>query len=1032
MPMRAPPGPAVAPRVFTVPPDVAFLPHLAGAILSGNLPVPGAGTPRREDLPAWTILVPTRRAARTLATAFLEAAGGQAMLLPRIRPLGDVDEEDLVVAEEGWPGFNAGLPPAMPGIEREFHLARLILDWAAKHPDQPLATTLAGARARAFSLAASLAGLIDSFETEGVGLAEIAALFDLDLPRHREMVLDFLAIVEVELPAVMARCGMIGEKERRSRLIAAEARRLEAAPPAHPLIAAGSTGSIPATARLLAAVARLPLGAVVLPGLDQELDAESWQALSQQHPQFGLRQLLAAVGIDRSEVALLPGIARSPAGEARALLASEIMRPAETTERWAGFMRQPDLVRAAVDGLTLIAAADQRGEAVAIALALRGVLETPGQTAALVTPDRELARRVKGELARWGVGVDDSAGEPLGLTPAGQFALVLMDAARPEASPVDLMALLDHRLAAFATPRPITARAARSLDLLLRGQAGLAGHAGILAAIRGDRAPAWQRHAHPAQRHMTGDEFAAAVQLATALEAVLKDLGALLGDHGLHELDELLALHLKALEAAHASSEDEAGTTLWTGEDGEALAGMFLALRQHAHTCPPITPQDYRGLIAQMLARVPVRQRAVEHPRLAILGLLEARLVRPDVVILGGLAEGTWPGEAMADPWLNRPQRARIDLPLPERRIGLQAHDFAQGLGTGRVIVTWASRRADAPANPSRWLTRLKVLTTAAGLDGAMAGEAPWLAWAERLDRPAAVRPVAWPVPRPPVAGRPVSLSVTRIDDLAEDPYRIFARSILGLHPLDPLIKPVGAAERGTLIHAALNRFVSDHPGALGPQADAQLMAEFDRQLAATVVDAALAAMLRPRLQRIASWFVDEERGLRRDVTGQFTEIEGRLEIEAGGRRYRLTARADRIDVLADGGARLIDYKSGSLPSLNPDARTYSRQLDLEAAMIAAGAFEPVGARPVSQMGYMALKGSLAPGQWKPKADDVAAAADQALAECRALFVAFAQPDTPYIAADWSDEPGSERDYGQLSRWREWGQGRGRNEAGDD
>jgi ATP-dependent helicase/nuclease subunit B len=471
---------------------------------------------------------------------------------------------------------------------------------------------------------------------------------------------------------------------------------------------------------------------------------------------------------------------------------------------------------------------------------------------------------------------------------------------------------------------------------------------------------------------------------------------------------------------------------LWTGEDGEALAGMFLALRQHAHACPPIAPQDYRGLIAQMLARVPVRQRAVEHPRLAILGLLEARLVRADVVILGGLAEGTWPGEAVADPWLNRPQRARIDLPLPERRIGLQAHDFAGAMCARQAIIAWAGRRADAPANPSRWLTRLKTLVAGAGLAEGLAGEVPWLAWAEALDRPAAVQPVRWPTPRPPVEARPRTLSVTRIDDLANDPYRIFARSILGLYPLDPLIKPVGAAERGTLIHAALNVFVRDNPGPLGADAGDRLMAEFDRQLATTVADAALAAMLRPRLERIAQWFVAEERHLRQDITRQFTEVEGRLEIAAAGQPYGLTAKADRIDLRADGSARLIDYKSGSVPSLNADAQSYSLQLDLEAAMVQAGAFIDAGARPISDIAYLAITGRDPPGEWKRGKGDPSAAAARALAECQALFAAFARPETPYIATDWSNEPKLERDYGPLSRWREWGQARGREEPDDD
>lgn len=1027
-----PDGSQAVPRVFTVPPDVAFLPALAHAVLSGDLPIPGGLLPAPEDLPGWTILVPTRRAARALSTAFYTAAGGGALLLPHIRPLGDVDEEELLIEPGDEPGFDVTLPPAMPAIEREFRLARLILDWAAGHPGQPLAEALGGSRAGAFRLAASLGRLIDGFETEGIGLDHIARLFDLDLPRHREMVLDFLGIVQVELPRLMRDFAMIGEKERRSRLIEAEAERLAASPPAGPVIAAGSTGSIPATARLLAVIARLPHGAVVLPGLDQQLDEASWQALNQQHPQYGLKELITAIGTSRAEVPALAGFTRTPAGEARARFASEIMRPAATSERWDEVMHEPQGLRSAVDGLSLIEAPDQRGEALAIALALRETLETPGETAALVTPDRELARRVKGELARWGIEVDDSAGEPLSSTPAGQFALAVIDAAHPEASPVDLMALLDHRLAAFGIAREEAARAARALDALLRGEAGLAGHAAILAAARGEHDPRGRRFAHPARADMSADDFSAAQRLGGAVETVLNTLGTALNSLETLPLNELVCMHLRTLEAAHADRDGDTGTRLWTGEDGEALAAMFRALRQHAHAAPEMTAEDYRGLVAQMLARVPVRSRRSGHARLAILGLLEARLVRADVVILGGLTEGSWPGETLTDPWLNRPQRARIDLPLPERRIGLQAHDFAQGMCAPRVMMSWAARRSDSPASPSRWLVRLRTLIAGAGLQEEVMRSSPWLHWAEALDRPEAVQPAKRPMPCPPVAARPKGLSVTRIDDLANDPYRIFARAILKLYPLDPLIRAVGAAERGILIHEALSVFVRKYPGPLPHDAVARLIEEFDRQLAASVADQALAVMLRPRLERIACWFVQEERRLRETITRQFTEVEGRLEIEADGGRYHLSAKADRIDVLADGAARLIDYKSGSVPSLNPGTSSYSLQLDLEAAMLEGGGFDAAGPCPVAQVTYLAITGRDPPGEWKRLKGDPTAAAARALEECRELFSAFARPETPYIATDWSDEPGLERDYGQLSRWREWGQGRGREETGDE
>jgi ATP-dependent helicase/nuclease subunit B len=484
-------------NVFTVPPGVPFLAALARAILAGGFPAPAMAPPDPLDLARWTILLPTRRAARSLMVAFLEAGGGTARLLPRIRALGDVEEEDLLFAD-AEAGIEA-IAPAISPLQRLFLLASLIRDWAGQYPRGRLAAALVHSPVQALLLARSLARLIDSFDTEQVDLEAIAGLVEGELAGHQEMVLDFLALVRVRLPGEMTRLGLVSPAERRNKLMAEEALRLESGGATGPVIAAGSTGSVPATARLLTAVAKMTHGAVVLPGLDVDLEPESWDQLRPQHPQFGMRELLKLMGVERCEVRLLPGIGRTPDRDARGWLASEIMRPAETSERWHDTMaHNRERLALALRGMSAIAAPGRREEATAIALIMRRTLQVPGRTAALVTPDRGLARQVKAELKRWTIEIDDSAGEPLIRTPAGAFAALVAEAAASGFGARELVALFNHPLCRFGLERSALVAAASTLEIAaLRGVAVEPGLAGLAKAL--DSAPdrASLRHAHP-------------------------------------------------------------------------------------------------------------------------------------------------------------------------------------------------------------------------------------------------------------------------------------------------------------------------------------------------------------------------------------------------------------------------------------------------------------------------------------------------------------------------------------------------------
>ena len=990
---------AGAPRVFTIPPGVPFVDALARGLLARF-----RGDPL--GLAEATVLLPTRRAGRALADAFLRQSDGAALLLPRMAPLGELDEADDVTAGPGA----ATLPPAISDLRRRMMLARRIL--ALRGPLDERITP-----ARAALLAEGLADLLDQVQTERLSFDRLAALVEGDgYAVHWEITLEFLRLVTEAWPMLLAREGCIDPAERRNRLLDARAVDWAANPPAGPVIAAGSTGSIPATAALLEIVAGLPDGAVVLPGLDTALTAEDAARLGPTHPQYGMARLLARIGVDPDRV---PGWAHdvepaSPPARA-ALLACALRQPRDDVDAPPA----PALdTRAALDGVRLVVCAGQHEEAQVIALALRRALETPSRTAALVTPDRTLARRVAAELGRWGIAIDDSAGRPLAQTPPGAWLRLLAGMAVEQAAPAPLLAVLKHPLALGGEGVAAFRAKARALErLALRGPRPAPGLAGVRAVLQA--------------RAEDGDdrEREAAASLLPWLDGVAVRLAPLMTAMAAPDpqpLPDLLALHVAAAEALAAGDGAPGAARLWAGDAGEAAAAFVAELSDAAAALEPVAPADYPALLEACMAGRMVRPRYGRHPRLHIWGPLEARLQHADLVCLGGLNEGTWPSEPDPDPWMSRPMRTRFGLPPHERRIGLAAHDFAQLFCAGEVLLTRADRVGGTPTVPSRWLSRLSNALEAIGGEAARAAleaadsDAPWLGWQAALDAPdGPPRPVAPPAPRPPVAARPRRLSVTQVETWMRDPYSIYARHILRLSPLDPIDADPGAAARGTFIHDALDRFVREYPDAMPADALDRLTALGREAFGEALSRPGVAAFWWPRFARIAEWFVAEESRYREDVAETRTELRGEMRIDAPGGEFRLTAFADRVDRLKSGALSIIDYKTGSVPSQKMVEAGFSPQLPLEAAIALAGGFDVKG-DAVERLEFWRLTGGETAGEIKPAGKDVAALAAAARAGLAALVARFDDPATPYLshpdpvfAPDWPD-------YDHLARVQEW------------
>src|ERR1700733_13125342 len=700
----------MAPRVFTIPASAPFLPTLIEALTGGKLGFAVTGDPLA--LAAATIYLPTRRACRLMRDAFLGSRDGNAAILPRIVAIGDIDEDEIAFAEAAAGDIAAdalALPPALGGVERRLLLTRLVTKWAQSPELHGASGTplIPQTPAAACALADDLARLIDDMTTRGVPWDRLDELVPDKFDAYWQLTLKFLQIAREAWPAVLQEAGFIEPAERRDLLIKAETARL-ARKTDGPVIAAGSTGSIPATAHLIATIAHLPHGAVVLPGLDTDLDEGSWRliagdagkgiAAAPGHPQFALRALLTRIGITRDAVVSLA----RPRGRER--LVSEGLRPAAATDMWRQKSSEPAFeahADAALRTLSTIEAANPEDEALTIAVALREAVHD-GKTAALVTPDRALGRRVLAALQRWNITAEDSGGDALTDTPAGIFARLAAASAVGGLEPVTLLALLKHPLM-LLHPRERDHTIATLERAVLRGPRPRAGNAGLAGALKTLRTTKGRLHHSDPRTELGEHELAAASELVEQLATALAPLESL--DAGFHSLAELAARHREVLAALSRQDSDAAA---FTGSDGTKLADALDELTASKAAEPlAIKKSDYVELFTAALAGRVVRRPLQRGLRVRILGPLEARLTENDRVVLGGLVEGTWAPESNTDAWLSRPMRLALGLDLPERRIGLSAHDFAQLLGGHDVMLSHAAKIGGTPTVSSRFIQRL-------------------------------------------------------------------------------------------------------------------------------------------------------------------------------------------------------------------------------------------------------------------------------------------------------------------------------------
>jgi ATP-dependent helicase/nuclease subunit B len=1036
-------------RVFSVPISIPFLRTVIAALVDGRLVDGFEARTNPAKLAEATLYLPTRRAGRLAREIFLDVLNADAAVLPRIVALGDIDEDELTFAEEAEQYGGAApldIPPKLGELERRLTLARLVTAWAKSPVSAPL---VVGGPASTLALAGDLARLMDDMVTRGVAWEALDRLVPDQLDQYWQHSLDFLRIARKAWPDHLNEIGRIEPAARRDLLISAEAARLTARPDG-PAIAAGSTGSMPATAKFLYAVAKLPHGAVVLPGLDTDLDDESWQTIggirdaqgkfttppSSNHPQFAMHALLDRFGIRREDVEILG--AAAPHG--RDALVSETMRPSTATAQWHDRLEQPDIaakISGGMKDLAIVEAPNPEMEALAIAVAMREARHLD-KSAALVTPDRALARRVMASLTRWNLEFDDSGGDALMDTPAGVFARLTAEATAKGLQPPTLLALLKHPLLRLGGAHGALKSAIEVLELaLLRGTRPQAGSGGLardferfrdeLAKLR--RGEASSLHALERRARLRDSELDQAQALIAQLKTALAPLESLSPSKP-YDFAELALRHREALAAL--SSDQHGVAVVFEERPGSALASAFDDLLGSVRPSGLMVqlgdyPDVFQTAFADRMVRRPESPRAHLH----IFGQLEARLTESDRVILGGLVEGIWPPAPRIDPWLSRPMRHELGLDLPERRIGLSAHDFAQLLGTGEVILTHAAKVGGAPAVASRFLHRLEAVAGEERWKTAKALGEKYVRFAAELDRPDKVEPVPQPAPKPPRETRPLKLSVTAIEDWLRDPYTIYAKHILRLDPLDPVDMPLSAADRGSAIHDALGEFTQTFAATLPDDPVRALRGIGEKYFAPLMERPEARALWWPRFQRIAAWFAEWELARRANIDAINAEIRGEIGIPLDdARKFTLSARADRIERRHDGSFAILDYKTGQPPTGKQVRMGLSPQLTLEAAILREGGFEGIPAdSSVGELVYVRLSGNNPPGEQRtlelkvrpsetPQPPDVAA--DYARQELEKLIRKFENEDQAYTSLNlsmWANRYGT---YDDLARIKEW------------
>ncbi len=935
-----------------------------------------------KEFQSAVVLLPTRRACTALRDLFLaqQHQTNGAMVLPAIRQLSAIDEDELILsADAELAQAVLDIPASISPMRRRLLLTQLIM--SRKDPDV--------SHTQAFLLAGDLGRLMDQVLIENCDFKNLASIVEGDLAAHWQKIVQFLSIITDVWPKILEEQNVIEAVDRRKRLIELQINHWQKKMPQHHVIAAGSTGSHPSTALLLKAIAAMPKGAVILPGLDTTLDEPSWDAIGPTHPQYLLKKLLAKLDVERGDVQ--DWYTPTKQSEQRQHFLSEIMRPAEHSDDWEDLSKTFAGTKP-WQGMQSLTAEHEQHEAMLAALVLRKTLENPDDTAALITPDRSLAIRVATLLRRWDVVVDDSAGTPLSETSLAGYFTLLGQLLRHDLKPSDLMAFLKHPQTSLGLTREACLRLAREMETdFFRKQICGVGIATWLSIMPKDK------------------------PYAVLLQTIHKEVSKIASIKHVKPFSELLDMHL---ELANAWSKDN----IWQGEEGAVLAEYMDGLRAHSthYLC---CFEDYMGIFTAGLRQETVRLRYGQHPRIHILGLIEARMLSFNHIILAGLNEGTWPETPTLDPWMSPFMRVTFGLPSPDQHIGQTAHDFIQLAAQTNITLLRSERSGVTPTNPSRWLLRLQAVLKMLGAEDALLPTLPWYEWAKMMDDVAEVAPCDAPAVTVSPTSLPPRLSATDIELWVRDPYAFYAKRVLGITALGELDAELSAMDRGNIFHHVLDTLAKDFPTSWPPAAKLSFIHLIGEGFLKHGVSADELHLMQPRLAVLAEEVWEYERERRAQVTAFYAEKKGQTQLGTSPYNPVLHAKADRIDVLRDDTLHISDYKTGQTPSKLMVESALKPQLWVEAIIAAQKGYADIAQSNVSKIGYVQItEGAKLLDDQKPfdvNADIIAAHRDG----LAAFIEAFLQKHARFHSAPRQNILEPSVDYARLARVAEWSKG---------
>ncbi|MBI3441540.1 MAG: double-strand break repair protein AddB [Proteobacteria bacterium] len=1033
-----PPASAAQPEshVYTVAPYLPFLDAVAQGVLDrvGNDPL---------KLADYTILVPDRETATALRQAFVRRLQGKIHVMPSISAPGDIDDEELSLRLSGDTTLSKtlmSLPSAVSRLQRQLVLAQEIL----KIPGTASSTQ------KAIKLGGELGKLLDDVQRHDAELKDIDQLVPPEFKDQWSKTAEFLKILTDTWPQKLQEMGRIDPEEHRNSVIRVQTAYWQQRKSAYPVMAVGFNDDSAATRDLLQAVAVLPAGTVVLQGLDREMDQHSWDAITPVHPQNALKGILGALGVERAAVNEWPAqplvadtFARAPnltrTNQERQKLLREAMRPAGAAEGWTAQLASPPKKTAkknakvtpakggidiqALNGMDLITCGTPQEEASVIALKMRESLEGPGRTVTLVTEDRSLARRVSARLRNWQIDVRDDAGMPLSETQAGVYLLATAALAAEELAPVPLLEALKHPLAVMGEDKQNFRRQIADLEnMVFHGPRPGVGVEGVREALtdafnRAARRPKEKQVLTPEQLRVARQELE---DLIGKIEAAGKSFLAKMSSAKPVPFLDLLDEHIRFAEALAADGKETGADRIWRGDDGIRAARFLTELRSMAQFVPDVTGKNYVDVLQGLMRDVTVRSKTTSHPSLRITTPERARLLKSDIIILGGINDEVWPPRVNESPWLSPDMMKSLGLPAPEASIGRAAHSFVQLISNPNVLLTRAMRSGDGPSVSSPFLTRLLMILRGSGLEKAIEKKTHLLDVHMAMYTPAHVTPIEPPHVTPPVDKRPKQLPVTAVEMLMRDPYAVYVKYVLKLRQKDPLDASPSVSERGMFAHAALDAFMKQYPDRLPDNAEEELLKIGRDTFKGRMDNPTVRAFWWPRFERIARWFVKFE-GERRGMSKALgTEVHGKLEFDTGDGIFTLTTVADRVDRSENDQLSIIDYKTGSVPSQRAVALGFSPQLTLEALIAFSGGLDGIDASDVGKLQYWKLSGG------RPAADitEVKGDVKQLVTEARdgveALIKAFNDPATPYLSMPRPEWAPRHEDAHHLSRVDEW------------